>query len=148
MLVRQCFWLMFLLALLASSAASAEGIAWQTDVEAAWKQACDEERTLLIFISSNGCRYCTMMQNISFADPGVSNLVQHGYVAAAVNAQDVDWLIREQEITSYPTTLVILPSSDIVDRIKGYIKPAELKPRLAKHAAPKRTASRPAADKK
>lgn len=137
------------LAMLATPVAfAAEGIAWQSDVEAAWKRACEEDRPLLIFISTSGCRYCKMMQNISFADSGVAQVVQNGYIAASVDAKNVAWLIRDQEVTSYPTTLVILPSADIVDRIKGYLKPADLKPRLAKNAGPTRTAAKPSAEKK
>lgn len=136
------------LALAIPAARGAEGIAWRSDVEAAWKQACEEDRPLLIFISTSGCRYCTMMQNTSFADPGVAQVVQNGFIAASVDAKNVDWLIRDQQVTSYPTTLVILPSADIADRIKGYLKPADLKPRLAKHAGPTRTAARGSGEKK
>jgi protein disulfide-isomerase len=121
---------------------------WHSDVDAAWKEARKQERPLLVFLSTAGCRYCTLMQNGSFADPDVAGLIVHGFVIAAVDADDVAWLVKSQKIESYPTTLVIAPDAKVVDRINGYLKAADLAPRLAKTAAPQRISSRDGADKK
>jgi thioredoxin-related protein len=121
---------------------------WHSDVEVAWKQAKERERPMLVFITTSGCRYCTMMQNVSFADPAVAELLHRGFVPAVVDAKNVAWLVQEQKVNSYPTTLIISPAAEVVDRINGYLKPGELKPRLAKLAAPTRTAANEPAEKK
>jgi thioredoxin-related protein len=116
---------------------------WHDDVDAAWNEARQHERPLLLFISTAGCRYCTMMQNGTFSDPAVAELITQGFVPAAVNADDVAWLVKSEKIASYPTTLVISREAKVIEHIRGYVKPAELKPRLARTAAVERTASRP-----
>jgi thioredoxin-related protein len=148
--LRRTFLFLFTLALLSAGAPSAWGgdVDWQTDVTTAWKQAREQERPLLVFITTSNCRYCTMMQNVSFADPDVVEVIERGFVPTAVDAKDVSWLVRDQKVSSYPTTLIISPAAEVVDRIKGYVKPEELKPRLARTAAPTRTASKQPAEKK
>jgi thioredoxin-related protein len=120
----------------------AADIAWHDNVDVAWKEAREQERPLLVFITTAGCRYCTMMHNVTFADPDVAALIDQGFVPAAVDAAAVDWLVQDQKISSFPTTLVISREAKVVDRIKGYLKPAEIKPRLTRSAAAQRTASR------
>ncbi len=141
--------LLLSLAMLAAGAlCPAAEIEWQTDVDAAWKQARQQDRPLLVFISTSGCRYCTLMQTVSFADPEVCELLEQGFVPTAVDAKDVAWLVRDQKVGSYPTTIIITPSAEVVDKIKGYVKPAELKSRLAKSAATNRTALKQQNEKK
>ncbi len=133
---------------IAPQAARAAEVKWLSDVDAAWKQAREQDRPMLVLLSTSNCRYCVMLQNVSFADPDVVQIVENGFVPVAVDAKDVDWLVQEQKVVSYPTTLVISPTADIVDRIKGYLKPEELKPRLAKSAGPTRTVSKERENKK
>lgn len=147
---RRIVQLLLALALLAAGHCSCQAaeVKWQSDVSAAWKQAREQDRPLLVFITTSNCRYCTMMQNVAFADPQVAEVIERGFVPVSVDAKDVAWLVRDQKVGSYPTTLIISPGAEIVDRIKGYLKPEELKPRLAKSAAPTRTASKEPAEKK
>ncbi len=136
-----------LLAAMISPCGAADAV-WHDDVDVAWREARQNQRPLLVFITTAGCRYCTMMQNVSFADPAVADLMGGGFVLAAVDADQVDWLVKEENVRSFPTTLVISHKAKVVDRINGYLKPAELKPRLAKTAESQRIASRGRAVKK
>jgi thioredoxin-related protein len=142
-------WPLLLFALLASPPPCVAGeIEWHKDLDPAWKQAREEKRPLLVFITTSNCRYCTLMQSVSFAHPKVVELLEDGFVPAAVDAKDVAWLVRDQKVSTFPTTLIIAPSSEIVDRIKGYLKPEELRSRLQKTVATARTASKEPAEKK
>lgn len=121
---------------------AAEEGTWHTDVDAAWKDARQRQRPLLVFITTSGCRYCTLMQNTTFADPEVAKIIEQGFVPAAVDAGSVAWLVRKQNVKSYPTTLIITPEAEVVDHMKGYLKPSEIKPRLARNAPPGSVASK------
>ena len=139
---RFCRWLCLLM-LAATASVHAADLAWESDVDAAWKVAREKQRPLLVFITTAGCRYCTLMQNTTFADPDVADLIDRGFVPAAVDAKDVAWLIKSQKVTSFPTTLVISADAQVLDRINGYVKAAELVPRLNKTAAGDGTAAKP-----
>jgi thioredoxin-related protein len=129
----------------AFSTARAADLDWQSDLDAAWQQSRQEQRPLLVFLTTSGCRYCTLMQTTTFTDPGVAELIERGFVPAAVDAKNAAWLVKSQKVGTFPTTLVISSEAQVIDRINGYVKPADLKPRLAKTAASGRTASKPAA---
>ena len=73
----------------------------------------------------------------------MADLIDRGFVPAAVDAKDVAWLIKSQKVTSFPTTLVISADAQVLDRINGYVKAAELVPRLSKTAAGDGTAAKP-----
>ena len=139
---RFCRWLLLAMLATAFTHAQAADLDWQSDLDAAWKLAKERQRPLLVFISTSGCRFCTLMQNTTFADPDVTDLIDRGFVPASVDAKDVAWLIKSQRVGSFPTTLVISSDAQVLDKISGYVKPSEMKPRLAKTAAGERSASK------
>src|SRR5688500_471331 len=101
--------LLLALALLALSDVRGAEVEWQSDVNEAWKQAREQDRAILVVITTENCRYCAMMQNVSFADAAVTEVIERGFVPAAVDAKQVGWLVRDQKVSSYPTTLIIAP---------------------------------------
>ena len=140
--------LVSLATLAAVSPCWAADVSWHHDVEAAWKEAREQQRPLLVFVTTSGCRYCTMMRNVTFTDSHVANVIEGGFVAAAVDAKDVGWMVKDQKITSFPTTLVISTDAEVVDRIKGFVKPNELAVRLSKTSAGDHVVTRQQAPKK
>jgi thioredoxin-related protein len=87
------------------------------------------------------------MKNVTFADEQVRGLVRGDFVSLEVNPSRDAQLVKELKITSYPTTLVISPESELLDQIKGYLPPEEFQQRLDRcraqaTAAPPRSSRR------
>ena len=120
----------FLSILLAPTAATAEQIAWQTDVRSAWRTAQSADRPLLLFVTSSHCPHCRKMQSTTYANPAIARRVRNSYLPAIVNADDSADLLARLNIAGVPTTLVVLPDGRIADRVVGYVPPQALQRRL------------------
>lgn len=110
--------------------AAAEEILWRHDTEGAWRQTVGERRPLIVFVARSRCKHCARMKSESFADPLVRELVRKEFVPLEIDADADRELAKELQITTFPTTLVISPEADLLERFKGYVPPAELQRRL------------------
>lgn len=54
-----------------ASAEKAGAIAWRSDVDRAWKASKQQNRPLLLFVTLDGCGYCTKMKQHTYRDPAV-----------------------------------------------------------------------------
>ena len=108
-----------------SVAAETGRLAWHTDVNEAWNTTQRERRPLLVFITHDQCVYCTKMKNGTFAERGVVAAIMQSYVPLTVDGGGPSTLVKDLAITAYPTTFVISPEAVVIDRIEGYVPPAE-----------------------
>lgn len=120
-----------LLAVVLTGTTAADEIVWQTDVAEAWGEAVEERRPLLVFVTSDHCKFCTKMKTSTYGDERIVDQVSEGFVPLAVDSSVEEKFARDLKVAAYPTTLVIAPDKTIVDRIKGHVTPAELRKRLA-----------------
>ena len=127
--MRSTWWSGLVLAAIAVPASAAE-IVWLQDAEAAWKQTVGEKRPLLLFVTRPNCKHCNQMKTVTFADEQVRTLVNEGFVPLVVDPTTDPELLKELKITAYPTTLIISPEAELLDRFKGYSPPAEFRRRL------------------
>jgi protein disulfide-isomerase len=118
-------------------------VSWQSDVDQAWQQSVRENRPLLVFVTSSNCRYCTQMRAQTFRDEAVASYLDHSFIAVAVDSRKVDWLVKQMQVTAFPTTLIISPEAEVLARLKGFVPPDKLLPQLERIAPPGPIASRP-----
>jgi thioredoxin-related protein len=118
-------------------------VVWRSDVDLAWQESVRENRPLLVFLTSPGCRYCAQMKNQTFRDQAVASYLDESFVAVALDARKVAWLVKQRQIRSYPTTLIISPEAEVLVELKGFVPPDKLLPQLEQAAPLGRIASRP-----
>ncbi|HEV7225649.1 MAG TPA: thioredoxin family protein, partial [Pirellulales bacterium] len=122
------------LLMIATIAAPALGepIEWSHDVDAAWQQTVREGRPLLLFITRSRCKYCVQMKTATLVDAQVADQVMSDFVPVAIDPESDPELIRELNVKSFPTTLIVSPDALMLDQIKGYLPPAEFQKRLGR----------------
>jgi thioredoxin-related protein len=123
---------MLLLVLAAAAPAFGEPIEWSHDVDAAWQRTVREGRPLLLFITRSRCKYCAQMKTATLVDVQVADQVMTGFVPVAIDPQSDPELIKELNVRSFPTTLIISPDALMLDQIKGYLPPADFQKRLTR----------------
>lgn len=117
--------------LVVSTAAAAERIAWETNLDQAWDAAVAEQRPLLIFITREHCKFCTKMKKTTLIDQRVVGQVGTRFVPLMINGADEQRLVRELKITAFPTTVIIATDKTVVQRIKGHVSAKDFEMRLA-----------------
>ena len=123
---------MFLLLILPKLAAASEAanVAWNTDVVRAWQQSQQHGRPLLVFVTRENCYYCTQMKDRTYANTVVSGAISQSFVPLVLDGGVSTPLLRDLNITMYPSTFIISPQAVIVARIDGYVAPEVLAERL------------------
>ena len=105
-----------------------------------------EPKPVMIFIHTDWCRYCLMQEEITFKDSSIINELNEDYYCIKLNAESNDpiyflnrmykkkgsnhslsWVLGAQnkELT-FPTTVVLSPQFQIMNRWVGYLSKEHL----------------------
>lgn len=113
-----------------SRKAQAEPVHWLTDYRQARKMADDKSRPVLLFVTSDGCHYCEMMNRDVFGDPRIVDSLNKSFVAAKLKLDPDSVLAEKLKITLYPTTIILDVDGTVLDYARGYRQTAELQNRM------------------
>lgn len=123
-----------------------------SDLEAKLKK---EKRKVIVDVYTNWCGPCKMMDKLTFADKDIQNMINEKFYMVKFNAEgsyDVNFRGRtwtnpnfmpnkrgrnaQHELGSffkvrgYPTLAVLDENMEVVDKIVGFLKPAQLMEKL------------------
>jgi len=117
------FLLAFLAAFLGLTQVRAEQIRWQPWSDSLFSQAKQEGRFVLLDLGTGWCHWCHVMEEVTYADPAVIELIHYHYLAVRVDADSRPDLANRYEDYGWPATVVFnADGSEIVKR-QGYIPP-------------------------
>ena len=113
------------------------GRGWLRDVDQALRVAAAQQRPLLLYITMDGCTYCTKMVQTTLSHPDVRKLIGSSYVAAAIKNSERPDLMQKLKIRSFPTTLLVSPKGQILNQMNGYVDARRFQRQLADAASPR-----------
>ncbi len=105
-------------------------VVWHSDAQNAWKATQANGRPLLIFVTRDNCYHCTQMKDRTYRNPAVAGAINRSYVPLVLDGGSNSPLLKELNVTAYPSTFVVSPQAVILDRIVGFIAPEALSGRL------------------
>src|SRR5512143_3108324 len=121
---------------------SGAGIAWMGYTEG-MKKAKAEHKPVMVDFYTTWCKYCKMLDETTYTDPGVISAVNSGFVAIKVNAEGTDQVVDEGatmtekdlaakfKVTGYPTIWFFDPDGKQIAPLPGYRDAAEFTPILS-----------------
>ena len=134
--VLACLTLGVLLIALSTGNAAAEqtdkssAIDWERDIRAAWRSAVKADRPLLVFLTMDGCLYCEKMKRTTLQDRHVVGDLTKNFESVTLNLKDAPEFVKQLQVKSFPTTVVIIPNGDVVESISGYQTVKQIRERL------------------
>ncbi len=130
--VSAAFVMLSLLAARPAPGEEVEEVKWTKDVEAAWKTTIEQQRHMLIYVTTDKCKFCRLMESKTFSDPGIAAQINKSFIAVTLYAKgEGSRLVKVLGVKTFPTTLVISYDKKLIDTIKGYLPADEMKVRLA-----------------
>lgn len=96
------------------------GIQWRTDIQAASRESSETGLPILMKFSAKWCGPCKRMKAETFADPRLAEMINTCFIPVEVDTDQNEQLARQLRIESVPTTMVISPQGDIVERREGF----------------------------
>src|SRR5262245_21346374 len=107
--------------------ARADGIAWRDWSKDVFAEAAREGRFVLLDLGAVWCHWCHVMDETTYRDPTVRELVARRYVAVRVDQDSRPDLSNRYEDYGWPATIVLAADGTELVKFSGYIPP----PRMA-----------------
>jgi len=111
------------LASLRAAPVEAADIEWQPWSDAVFDQAKKEGRFVLLDLGTVWCHWCHVMEEVTYKDPKVIELIRSRYLAVRVDADSRPDLSSLYEEYGWPATIVFGPDKGEIVKRRGYIAP-------------------------
>lgn len=107
--------------------AAQEPIAWQDWSDGVFQRATSERRLVLLDVGAVWCHWCHVMDETTYRDPKVVELVRRHFLAVRVDQDARPDLSNRYEDYGWPATVLLDASGAELVKLSGYIPP----PRMA-----------------
>lgn len=102
------------------STARGQDIAWRYAYDKARKEAAEKGRPLVIDFITDNCFWCKKLDQLTFKDPTVLNLLNERFIPLKINAEQDSYLAQQLRITSFPTIVLASHDGQILRVIEGF----------------------------
>jgi uncharacterized protein YyaL (SSP411 family) len=115
-----------LLLLLSAAPATGPTIAWQGWSDDLWAQAKREHKFILLDLGTQWCHWCHVMEQVTYADPDVADLIRQKFIPVRVDADARPDLSNRYEDYGWPATVVFNADGGEIVKRRGYLTPPEM----------------------
>ena len=111
---------MFLLAgIFFSTTLFAEEIVWLKDINTAFEMAKKEQRTVMVLVEGENCRWCKKMKHRTLGDENVQKKLKL-YITVKVMRENEDDVKDLPIIHGVPSIFFMTPQKDVIESVIGY----------------------------
>jgi uncharacterized protein YyaL (SSP411 family) len=112
------------------AAAGVQAIDWQPWSDSVFAQAREQGRFVLLDLGTVWCHWCHVMDEVTYQDPKVIELIRSHYVAVRTDADSRPELSNLYEDYGWPATIVFGPDKDEIVKRRGYMPPRQMESML------------------
>ena len=113
-------------ALSASPSFAAEALKWSEWSNDLFSRATAEKRFVILDLEAVWCHWCHVMENTTYADPKVRDLLASKYLPVRVDQDANPDLSNRYGDWGWPATIVFGPDGTEIVKIRGYIEPERM----------------------
>ena len=119
----------------APAAAEAPPLRWNEWSPEVFERARAEGKLVLLDLGAVWCHWCHVMEETTYADAEVRNLMDRGYVAVQVDQARRPDLAARYGDWGWPATIIFDASAHEIGKFRGYIEPQRMRSLLAAYTA-------------
>lgn len=108
-------------------------IRWEEDIRAAAARSRATGQPMLIQVTATWCGYCQQMKRDTYTNAGIIAAINRNFVAVRLDADANREIVGRMKIESLPTTLIVLPNLEVVERLEGFQSAAQLQTAIHRH---------------
>ena len=101
-------------------------ISWHNSLESGWRESRRSGRPMVIFITSDRCKYCDAMKQSTWCESSVRRRIGRGFVAIRLKPGQNDESLSRIDVPMYPTTIVGSPAGKVIAHRTGFQPPGSL----------------------
>ena len=95
-------------------------IVWHDTLDAGWEESRRRNVPMVIYITTENCRYCDAMKRDTWCDASVRQRIAQGFVAIRLTPRHNSATLSRISVNTYPSTLVGVPQGKIIGHRFGY----------------------------
>ena len=126
-----------------TAAAPAPALQWEPWSPDTFERAQSEGRYVLVSVQAIWCHWCHVMNEETFGDPHVRQLLGDHFVAIAVDSDARPDLAERFRDYAWPATVLLSPDAEVIVALRGYRPPDVFAALLREVAAGERPAAPP-----
>jgi thiol:disulfide interchange protein len=106
----------------AETSSDSGSLNWSTDLPQALQQAQASQKYVLLDVYTDWCRWCKKLDESTYPDPRVSELLNKSFVCVKVNAEKGSGraIKAQYGVTGYPYIIVLNGDGSVRGKIPGY----------------------------
>ncbi len=131
LLNRRCLTSAALLGFLMVASSVSAQTPWNQSVSKAFADARKTGRPVVVFVGTEWCHYCELMQSQTWSHPTIAQAVQRDFITLKLDGDRDQSIVRELGLQSYPATMVYSPAGQQIARKSGFMPAAETQQWLA-----------------
>lgn len=105
---------------------------WLESATQAAQIAKETGKPILVYVRSENCHYCDLLQEKTWRDPKVRTMIARNMVPLKLTLEDNRQAVEAMKVRGYPSTLMFSAEREFLARIDGFVTPQEFKARIAK----------------
>ncbi len=110
-------------------------VQWSTSPNAAAETARTSQRPVLMYFTTGYCGYCRKLEQNTWSNDSVSNLLTASFVPLKVDGEKNANLTRTLGVQGFPTVIVLSPQGKVLERVTGYLDANKMLAKLRPVAA-------------
>src|SRR5665213_886339 len=111
------------LLILSTLSASAQQLHWQPWSDAAFTQARQQHKFVLLDLEAVWCHWCHVMDDETYRDPTVIRLLNEKYILVKVDQDSRPDISNRYQDYGWPATVVFAANDSEIVKRQGYIEP-------------------------
>ena len=124
-LVRRCLSPVALLGVLLLASSATAQTTWNESVAKAFEEARTSGRPVVVFVATDWCHYCKLMQSQTWSHPTISKTVKQDFIPLKLDGDRDQSIVKELGLQGYPATLVYTPSGQQLAKKGGFMPAGE-----------------------
>ena len=109
----------------AAEPAAKAGVAWQSDLKAAQKQAVRTGRPMLIVFGADWCTHCGRFEQNTLGNATMAGYINREFVPVHLDFDKEQKTAEVLEVEALPCTVILSPEADLLGRVVGAKQPKD-----------------------
>ena len=122
---RRCLPSVALLGLLLLAGSASAQSPWNQSVTKAFQDARTTGRPVVVFVGTDWCHYCKLMQSQTWSHPTISKVMRQDFIPLKLDGDRDQEIVKKLVLQGYPATLVYSPNGQQISKKEGFMPPAE-----------------------
>lgn len=104
-----------------AAVSAADGVEWLRSAEKAAELSEKTGKPILIYVRSETCYYCDLMQKDVWEDPTIVTMIKRQFIPLKLTREQNKAGVEAMKVKGYPSTLIFSPEREFIGRIDGYL---------------------------